>query len=369
MRTITGRFVHSGSGKPAIFGKLHLELLDEDDDVENIVPLGELEEKLRIPLDEGYRLEWREERKTRGWTDEEIATDEAVEFKQEYEIPDSYDFSLDGDGRTKPGTQIIGNDELSGNTSYHITVAVEGPEWVGFNRVCFEHRLRITGDLPVDLNEIVREPEVDPDAHLSPRERELKAADAAIRRDGTARFGKKNRNGFFAGTIHCPTSNAGAVRLPARESGKFAVFPFSLPFSTVVNRVSILVDTASSGFVLIGVYDASGKKRCEGEIDLSRVGPATGIFPNTINLDEGDYFLAWGTDLYRDAEVRGVGVIDQFNLLNASGTALMGTARWRGEILPEILDAITPNTRKNQQLRPHSIYEPTYAPILACFKA
>ena len=188
-------------------------------------------------------------------------------------------------------------------------------------------------------------------------------------RDGRAKFGKNNRIGFFAGIIHCPTSRTESVSLPCLENGRFGVFPFSLPFPAVVNRVSILVDRAGEGTVLIGIYDASGKKRCEVAVDISRMGPAIGIFPNTVNISEGDYFLTWGSDTKCDAELRGIGVIDQLNLLNASGTALMGSARSQpGRTLPDTLGVITPNS-PSSEYRPNSIYGPTYAPILAYFKA
>jgi hypothetical protein len=378
MRTITGQFGTS-NGNPAAFGYLNLELIREpsEDEQEDIVPFGELAESLKIPIDAEDLKDWREVEKSLGRTDEQIAADEAIEFKQKYDIPDSYDFRLDAYGRIRAGTQVIGNDELSGDTSYRITVTATADTSRGFNPVCFRETPKITGDSPVDLNEIAsRKPQVDPDAHLSPRERALKAVDAAIMRDGSVRISKKNRIGFFAG-IHCPTSSAGSVSLPSSENGQFGVFPFTLPFSAVVNRVSILVDTAGKGAVAIGIYDAGGTKRGDVAIDLSRSGLATGIFPDKVDLCEGDYFLAYGTDTVCDAQLRGIGVIDQLNLLNASGVPLMGTGRSQpGHTLPVTLGVIIPNAPRPEYGTnpiygiPNSmIYGPAYAPILVYLKA
>jgi hypothetical protein len=138
------------------------------------------------------------------------------------------------------------------------------------------------------------------------------------------------------------------------------------------NRVSILVDKAGKQNAIVGLYDASGRKVPDATvtIDISNVGPAMGIFPSTVNLSEGDYFLAWGTDIGCGAELRSIGAaaIDALNLLNASGAPLMGTARWVGSTLPDVLGVITPNS-PSSVYTPNSKYGPTYAPILAYLKA
>ena len=190
--------------------------------------------------------------------DDEDAEFRVVENGKEVEIYDT-DYSIllgYGDGSIPPGFCARANDELLPAGSYY-DIEVEDARY-------FNERVEITGDEAVDLTP-PPEPEpviLDPYAGLSPRERELKAADGAIVRDGTMKFGKKNRVGFFAGSIHCPTSSAGSVSLPSGENGIFGVFPFSLPFAAVVNRVSILVDTGDKGTaVSVGLYDASGSKR------------------------------------------------------------------------------------------------------------
>jgi hypothetical protein len=276
-----------------------------------------------------------------------------------------YHCTLGHGGKLPSGACVRGNDEIEPEGSYYEVEAEACDSRHNYTYHYFNERVEITGDEAVDLTPPVEpEPEAfDPYAHLSPRERDLMAVDGAIVRDGTMKFGKKNRVGFFAGSIHCPTSSAGAVSLPSGENGIFGVFPFSLPFAAVVNRVSILVDTADKGTATIGIYDASGSKRCDVSIDVSRSGLATGIFPNGVNLNEGDHFLAWRTDKVCNAQLRGIGDIDQLNLLNASGVALMGTGRSQpGGTLPDMLGVIAPNASRN-------LAGPTYAPILAFFKA
>src|SRR5258708_30487089 len=99
MRTITGRFITAHNGKPAAYGNLHLELDDEEDNIENVVPLGELAESLKIPLDEEYRKEWRDEERNRGGgRDEEMAQQEAMKFKDKYTRTHPYAINPDPHG-------------------------------------------------------------------------------------------------------------------------------------------------------------------------------------------------------------------------------------------------------------------------------
>jgi hypothetical protein len=279
-----------------------------------------------------------------------------------------YRFMLGSSGELPSGACVRGTDEIQPAGSRY-SLEVSQMRGTHFRHYYSRGQVEITGDGPVDLTPPPEpEPEViDPFAGWSPRARELWAADAAIVRDGTMKFGKKNRIGFFAG-VQCPTSSAGSVSLPSGENGIFGVFPFSLPFAAVVNRVSILVDTADKGAVAIGIYDASGSKRSDVSIDVSRPGIAAGMFPNEVNLSEGDYFLAWRTDRVCSAQLRGISVLDQLNLLNASGVTLMGVGRSQpGGALPEMLGVIVSNATSRGWYG--TTYAPIYAPILVYFKS
>jgi hypothetical protein len=339
MRTITGRFVRMEDGKqvPASNGVLRLELLlPWGCTLSEVQPVGEGVEQYRIPVTEEMRKRWRAEHH---WMpQEELAAAEDEEFKPTYAIERFLirNIELDENGCISAGTEVVGNDELTVDTTYHATVTVE-------RSTCFSEEIRIAGDEPVDIYEaVLREPE--PKLPV-PTDREVElAANAAIVRDGTARVGKKNRIGFFAGTIHCPTSRAEAVSLPSIEQGVFGVLGFRLPTDAVINRVSILIEAASKGTLLIALYDASGRKHCETGIDVSQVGPASAIFPTEINLSEGDYFLAWASDEKREAQLRGLGALDQLNLMNASGAPVMGMGKAAPDrTLPETLGRITSN--------------------------
>jgi hypothetical protein len=361
MKTITGRFTRY-DGTPAAYGVLKLELVSEEGELHELVPFGEAAASLQIP-DEEFRQDWRDEQRRFGCTEEEIAKEETVRFQPEYDIHRIREMQvdLDADGRIPIGTVVVGNDELSGRTFYRASVDLPQHLCPGLSTTCFKEEIRIAGDEPVDIHDAVirePEPEVPPP---TPRELEL-AADAAIVRDGTPRFGKKNRIGFYAGTIHCPTSNAGSVTVPALDTGVFGVLAFHLPMAALVNRVSVLIEAASKGTLFIALYDASGRKHCETGVDLSQSGPASGIFPTAVNLSEGDYFIAWATRTTCGAQLRCLGVLDQLNLMNASGAPVMGIGRAApGGALPDTLGRIRTGG-------PHSSYGQTFGPILAYLK-
>ena len=291
MRTITGRFVRN-DGKPAAHGFLRMELVAEECELHELSPIGYGAERYRTPVTEEMRKQWRTDHH---WMSEhEMTLAEAEEFKPQYIFLPFEEFRLNADGCIPVGTQVLGNDELTGNTTYRATVDVPQQSCPGRDSNCFREEVRITGDQPVDIHEaVLREPEPEI-APLSSRELEL-AADAAIVRDGTLRLGKKNRIGFYAGAIHCPAARAESVSLPSLEQGVFGVLAFHLPMAALVNRASVLIDAAARGTLFIGVYDASGRKHCETEIDLSQSGLASGIFDTAVNLSEDDYFLAWAT--------------------------------------------------------------------------
>jgi hypothetical protein len=321
MKTIKGRFCTS-SGAPASNGRLTLELMSEEP-FHELTPIGDAAKDLLVPIDEEFLKTWRKKESWR--TPEDLAAEEAKQFAPTYDIPPTYEFDLDEDGRIPAGTVVVGNDELAGNTWYRAVATMPPPSNVsiGPNDSCRpvvyrNEELKIEGDAPIYL---LPEPEIVPP---TPRELEL----AAIVRDGTPRLGKKNRNGFFAGPIHySPTTIADPVSAPSLDRGEFGVLGFTLPTPAVVNRVTVQIDAASSGTLLVGLYNVNGSKVVETQIDLNQQGCATGIFASEVNLTEGDYFLAWATRTRWAGRLRGLGFTEQLNLMNASGSPTIGAGR------------------------------------------
>jgi hypothetical protein len=367
MRTITGRFTRRHDGQPAAYGTVKLELIPEEP-LADIVPLGEQAERFKVNNEE-WRQQFREE--LRAYTPEhQIAVEEAERFPVEYDFRKEYEFRLDADGCLPPGAEVLGNDELSGTTSYYVTVNAPQQDCAGYVTECFREELRVVGDNPVDLQEAVpREPKVE--IALSPRERDL-AAQAAIVRDGTSKFGKKNRTGFYAGTIHCPPTSGGTVIAPSLERGWIGTVSFHLPMDAAVNYVSALVDVPAPGELLVGLYDANGGKRLETEIDLNHHGAATAILPATIQLTEGDYFLAFATKQSSRAQLHAIwpkDQLDQLGLMNAGGAPVLGTVRSASrEELPAVLGQIVRAATQADSAGPGSNFGPFFSPIVVYFK-
>jgi len=267
------------------------------------------------------------------------------------------EIQLDENGAIPAGTEILANDELRPAGTYY-TIDV----WHGNGGTFYRGWIKIVGPSPIDLTAIAFEESVTPGPEPDDTdEPEPRRAMPSPRKPGT------NYIGFVGGVVHPPASS-GTCTLPAiKESigtftgnaGIFGVFGFTLPFKSVVSRVSIIVDTPQSGNrVLVGLYDAGGNKVCATSIDASVSGVATGEFESAVNLSAGDYFLAW-TAVISGVKAFSVGVdSNQFGLLNAAGGAVvLGTARipdgtW---VLPDKLGPISPST--------------SYLPILAYFKA
>jgi hypothetical protein len=351
MRTITGKFVRH-DGRPASYGVLRLELLlPLGCTWPEVEPIGDGVEQYRIPVTEEMRKQWRAEHH---WMpQEELAAAETEEFKPTYAIERFLirNIELDKNGCVSAGTQVLGNDELTGDTTYHATVTVDRVS--GRDSTCFSEEIRIAGDAPVDIHEaVLREPEPEVPAPTA-RETERDKA-ARIVRDGTLPVTKRNHIGFFAGCIHCPTASAGSVSVPALDRGLFGVLGFPLSSASVVNAVSVQVDTAGKGTLHVGLYDFSGRKRLETTIDLSQPGPASGVLPAEVILGVGDYFLAWGSETTCSAELRALGVSDQFELMNASGATVVGrgTGTRGDQRLPDLLSIIS----RDRDVRPILVF-------------
>jgi hypothetical protein len=123
---------------------------DNDEELDKIVPLGDLADSLKIPLEDDVR-EWRERQKDLGYTDAQLDLEEkSIAWKQRYEVPRSYEATLDYDGHVPPGFQVVGNDELTGETHYDVDVESGAP-----SRGCFRERLKIVGGPSINLNELV----------------------------------------------------------------------------------------------------------------------------------------------------------------------------------------------------------------------
>jgi hypothetical protein len=150
--------------------------------------------------------------------------------------------------------------------------------------------LNIAGDAPINLNTL------DPNLYPEPEpEPEPVPPPLPPRKPGV------NYSGFFGGVIHCPTGEAGSVGIDnylvksVNGPASFAVFPFFLPFKTVVSSVSIFVVVPHLGnSVVVELRDANGKRVCSATMDVSKDGVAAGAF-DTVNLSAGEYVLAWAT--------------------------------------------------------------------------
>lgn len=363
MRSIKGQFVMRHNDKPASFGTLKLKLVSEEQELEDIVPVGEAVERLLIPVSEKEREEWRA-RQESSMTPEQIAVEEAEVFKPEYRIPFSREIPLDIEGSVPPGTQVVGNDELSGDTYYLAVVTVPQHLCGAFATECFKAKIRITGDAIVDLHEaIIREPEpeiIPPTA----RELELKAEERIVR-DGTLRLGKKSHLGFAVGPIDLPVALTESVEVPS--GGTFGFYGVNLSSSRLVNRVSVWVEQTSSqgrDDLLIAIYNTNGSKVVETKIDLGKPGSTTGIFPSEVTLPEGDYFVAWKARDYWHGRLRGFA--PQLDLMNAAGAPVAGFGQSSDrETLPPTLGGFAAKIART----PLGLIERPAKPIFAVFKA
>jgi len=288
-----------------------------------------------------------------------ISTGETISSNDVIEIP------LDENGAIPEGTQIAANDELEpAGTSYEVCVHLDSYRYVSANR----HY--IVGEGPINLNALPLASDVDKaekeaaDAAEEVRERErryelypwLKPIPPrtlpAQRKSGT------NYLGFFAGPIHAP-ANVGSCTPPTGKA--FAVYGFTLPFKAVINCVSIYVSAVRPGLghhVIVGLYEANGKKVCSTVLAASKAGISSAEFESAVNLSAGDYFLAWSAS-NEEIKVHSIGANyrDQFELANGGeGATVVGTASGlRGNTFPDTLGAFTPS--------------PSVVPILAYFKA
>jgi hypothetical protein len=297
-KIITGRFGDSIRG-PASYGNLTFALNSEpEDDMDNVLPRAAVTEE------------------------------EKEEFRWSHK---SYGFTLDSDGRIPPGTEILGNDELTGNTVYDVTVST------GLRACDYYYRqsLKITGPGPIDINAIIPEgfvPEPEPEPVKPPRF-------VAPRKPGST----ANHVGFFGVTISYPPGTK-SISVPSLEQQVFGVCAFTLPFRAVVGCASIIVDSAAQGAdnkLIVGLYDASGKRVCATAVDVCN-GMATGEFETPVNLPAGDYHLAWGVARHSTTlQIRCIDVDrDQIHLVNAGGGAtVFGFGKIRsGDSLPEKLE-------------------------------
>lgn len=237
----------------------------------------------------------------------------------------SYNFQLGHDGEIPDGACVLSNDEILPPGSYYF-LEVEDPN-AGWHTYYSNARVELTGDSPVDLTP----PPPEPEPVFVPKPR---------REMPFPRTLGKNYQGFYGGIIHCPT-NIGECIPPI---GNFAVFAFTLPFDAVVTRVSILVSKASSeNHVMVGLYSASGNKKCAAAIDTGKVGVATGTFDAPVDLSAGDYFMVWGAE--REVTIHSLSgdFMNPLEMGNAGGGAIIaGTIHSPDDTLPDELGEIIP---------------------------
>jgi hypothetical protein len=323
VKVIQGRFVNSSNNLPISYGWISLQLKSAaEDEAEDDLNIG-------IPLAPSAPL----------------TEEEKEEFKWSNR---SYTFTLDADGRIPPGSEIWGNDELAGDTWYHVSVSNDLPRP---QKYYWEESLKITGPGPIDINAIIPEgfvPEPEPEPVKPPRV-------VAPRRPGST----ANHVGFFGVTISYP-AKTGSTAVPAIDERVFGFCAFTLPFRAIVGCASIIVDGAAQGnenTLLLGLYDADGKKKCATAIDVCN-GLSTGEFESPVPLAAGDYYLAFGVARHSSTlQLRCIDVDrDQIYLVNAGGgaTVLGFGAVNNGSALPDKLELVSLPGR--ELVRPPLVY-------------
>jgi hypothetical protein len=202
------------------------------------------------------------------------------------------------------------------------------------------------GKSPINLNDLIpiterelRELNKAADPYYNPPEVVRRIRVPAPRKPGST----ANHIGFFGVTIGYP-ARTGTTAVPAiSEQRVFGVRAFTLPFRAVIGCASIIVDSPALGKeVIVGLYDASGKRVCATAIDVSKGGVATGEFPIPVPLNAGDYLLAYGVNRFSSTfKVRSIEVeSDQMSVVHAGGGAtVFGFGKIRGgDSLPEKLE-------------------------------
>jgi hypothetical protein len=136
-------------------------------------------------------------------------------------------------GVIPPKSRVPTNDEVTPPGSYYTIEATYPTDGIGHKRTFYENdgHLVLEGAGPIDIG-------------MPPRPSKSVGMTLPERRRMPPATPGVNRHGFFGGTIHCPTNIAESVTSPGNG---FAVLAFTLPFSAVVSRVSIMVTDASSG--------------------------------------------------------------------------------------------------------------------------
>jgi hypothetical protein len=184
-------------------------------------------------------------------------------------------------------------------TYYSVTAeGIYGIHYVDYYNEC----LKIVGKAPINLNALIpitegelRELNEAASPYYNPPEVVRRIRVPAPRKPGST----ANHVGFFAVTIGYP-ARTGTTGVPAiSEQRVFGVRAFTLPFRAVIGCASVIVDSPALGKeVIVGLYDASGKRVCATAIDVSKCGVATGEFPIPVPLNAGDYLLAYGVNRF-----------------------------------------------------------------------
>lgn len=279
---------------------------------------------------------------------------------------------LDENGEIPASAEIYANDELHPFTAYYVggrwsqepydmpqNITAARPEQPqdadddGHVRVddsrAFGGWYRIVGESPIDISKLAplfAKPDYDFSRLEVPR-RSL----PAVRKPGV------NYNGFVGGVIYPPTTTD-VCALPSltastgpfgKKGGAFCVYAFTLPTLVIVSRVSVVVDTPKHGRrVIVGLYDAAGKRRCVVSIDASKCGAATGVFESDVTLDAGELYLAWAETESGGVRLTSIGsTASHLDLANeGEGAVVLGTVVVPdGTVtLPERLGTITPTS-------------------------
>jgi len=258
---------------------------------------------------------------------------------------------LDENGCIPEGAEIYANDELHPPGAYYVggkwsegpydmpqnitAVRPEQPQDAdddGHIRVddsrAFGGWYRIIGESPIDITKLVplpAKPDYDTSRLEVPRRSLL-----AVRKPGV------NYNGFVGGTVYPPLATD-VCALPSltastgpfgKKTGAFCVYGFTLPTRAIVSRVSVVVDTPKHGRrVIVGLFDAAGKRRCAASIDASKCGAATGVFECDVTLDAGELYMAWAETEAGGVKLTSIGsTASHFDLANeGEGAIVLGT--------------------------------------------
>jgi hypothetical protein len=269
---------------------------------------------------------------------------DAKEIATGGEVSNEIEIQLE-DGAIPVGTEIFGNDELTPAGTYYDVTAKDpvGMHYVETHLKC----LRISGKSPINLNDLIPMTEGElqelhkaASPYYNPPEEVHRVRVPAPRKPGSP----ANHFGFFGVTITYPAGTK-AIPVPAiAEEKLFGVCAFTLPFRAVVGCASIIFDSAAQGSdnkLIVGLYDASGKRVCVTTIDVCS-GMATGEFDPPMPLPAGDYHLAWAVARHSASlQIRTIDVDrEKMSLVNAGGGAtVFGFGKIRsGDSLPEKLE-------------------------------